>query len=278
MGNINSIVDINGKTMVKYYYNTFCEPVIITLDETDEDYNLSLALSKCNVFLYKGYIYDVETNLALVSSRYYSPELGRFIQPADVSTLNPHSINGVNLYAYANNNPIGKAKSSSITNLRILSDLGTTMMIPTSKIPIVNSNVGNINYWDPHVKGKWFDTDVPEFFNFTHDKIEFVNWSFSVFKGGLYFDHNENHSLYIAGGNISTYFGISSDGVGLDLGANVLEIGYDGRIIDANLEVLTAGLTFMYKEGTFEFGIGAVWFGYSVTIDIDEIIKIIFGG
>ena len=55
-------------------------------------------------------------------------------------------------------------------------------------------------------------------------------------------------------------------------------IGYDGRIIDANLEVLTAGLTFMYKEGTFEFGIGAVWFGYSVTIDIDEIIKIIFGG
>ena len=79
MGNINSIVDINGKTMVKYYYNTFCEPVIITLDETDEDYNLSLALSKCNVFLYKGYIYDVETNFALVSSRHYSPELGRFI-------------------------------------------------------------------------------------------------------------------------------------------------------------------------------------------------------
>ena len=52
----------------------------------------------------------VETNLALVSSRYYSPELGRFIQPANVLTLNPHSINGANLYAYANNNPIGKAK------------------------------------------------------------------------------------------------------------------------------------------------------------------------
>ena len=111
MGNINSIVDINGKTMVKYYYNTFCEPVIITLDETDEDYNLSLALSKCNVFLYKGYIYDVETNLFLVTSRYYSPELGRFIQPADVSSLNPSSSNGLNLYSYANNNPISIANS-----------------------------------------------------------------------------------------------------------------------------------------------------------------------
>ena len=116
MGNINSIVDINGKTMVKYYYKTFCEPVIITLDETDEDYNLSLALSKCNVFLYKGYIYDVETNLALVSSRYYSPELGRFIQPADVFSLNPQSINGLNIYTYALNNPIAIKYDSSFSS------------------------------------------------------------------------------------------------------------------------------------------------------------------
>ena len=42
----------------------------------------------------------------MVGQRYYSPELCRFIQPADVSSLNPSSINGLNLYAYANNNPI----------------------------------------------------------------------------------------------------------------------------------------------------------------------------
>lgn len=64
----------------------------------------------------------------------------------------------------------------------------------------------------------------------------------------------------------------------MDIGTNVLEIGYDGRIIDANVEFLTAGITFMYKDGTFEFGIDAGWFEYSVTIDIDEIIKVIFGG
>ena len=55
----------------------------------------------------------METNLFLVTSRYYSPELGRFIQPADVSSLNPSSINGLNLYSYANNNPIGIAYNSS---------------------------------------------------------------------------------------------------------------------------------------------------------------------
>lgn len=44
------------------------------------------------------------------------------------------------------------------------------------------------------------------------------------------------------------------------------------------MEFLTAGLTFMYKDGTFEFRVGAGWFGYSVTIDTGEIIKNIFGG
>ena len=49
----------------------------------------------------------------MVGQRYYSPELCRFIQPADISNLKPHSINGLNLYSNANNNPIGIAYSSS---------------------------------------------------------------------------------------------------------------------------------------------------------------------
>ena len=49
----------------------------------------------------------------MIGQRYYSPELCLFIQPVDVSTLNPSSINGLNLYSYANNNPIGIAYSSS---------------------------------------------------------------------------------------------------------------------------------------------------------------------
>ena len=48
----------------------------------------------------------------MMEQRYYSPELCRFIQPADVSSLNPSSINRLNLYGYANNNPIGIAYSS----------------------------------------------------------------------------------------------------------------------------------------------------------------------
>ena len=59
-----------------------------------------------NPIRYRGYYYDNETRLFWLSSRYYSPKFGRFMQISDVSDLDPHSINGLNLYAYANNNPI----------------------------------------------------------------------------------------------------------------------------------------------------------------------------
>ena len=63
-------------------------------------------MSKYNPFIYKGYYYDEETELYYCNTRYYSPEIGRWISIDDVSTLNPSSINGLNLYSYANNNPI----------------------------------------------------------------------------------------------------------------------------------------------------------------------------
>ncbi len=50
--------------------------------------------------------YDVETVLFLVSSRYYSPELCRWISPDDIEYLDPESVNGLNLYCYCFNKPI----------------------------------------------------------------------------------------------------------------------------------------------------------------------------
>lgn len=89
----------------------------------------------------------VETGYFWLSSRYYSPELGRFIQPADVSSLNPSSINGINLYSYANNNPIGNIYGSpsagfgnsggmvsSIVNT--FSSIGNSIPGSASRIPL----------------------------------------------------------------------------------------------------------------------------------------------
>ena len=48
----------------------------------------------------------VETQLFYCNSRYYSPELCRWILPDSIEYLDSQSINGLNLYYYCGNNPI----------------------------------------------------------------------------------------------------------------------------------------------------------------------------
>ena len=53
-----------------------------------------------------------EIQLFYCNSRYYSPELCRWISPDDVSYLDPSTGNGLNLYCYCYNNPINYADLS----------------------------------------------------------------------------------------------------------------------------------------------------------------------
>ena len=56
-----------------------------------------------NPFRYRGYYYDAETGFYYLQSRYYDPEVSRFIN-ADV-VMNTGSLIGTNLFAYCFNNP-----------------------------------------------------------------------------------------------------------------------------------------------------------------------------
>jgi len=66
----------------------------------------SILMSNLNPFYYRGYYYDVETKFYYLQTRYYDPALGRFINPDTIDYLEPKNINGLNLYAYCNNNPV----------------------------------------------------------------------------------------------------------------------------------------------------------------------------
>ena len=57
------------------------------------------------MFRYRGYIYDSDTGLYYLQSRYYDPQTGRFINPDGIINANG-GVLGNNLYAYCNNNPI----------------------------------------------------------------------------------------------------------------------------------------------------------------------------
>ena len=96
---IVEILDVNGNSLVHYLYDAYGN----TIEIID---NSSNSLATINPFRYRGYYYDGETQLYWVSSRYYSPELCRWISPDSIEYLDSQSINGLNLYAYCNNNPI----------------------------------------------------------------------------------------------------------------------------------------------------------------------------
>ena len=65
-------------------------------------------MGKANPFRYRGYYYDRETGFYYLQSRYYDPEICRFIS-ADNLELVPtlsQTAGQLNLYAYCNNNPV----------------------------------------------------------------------------------------------------------------------------------------------------------------------------
>ncbi len=61
-----------------------------------------------NPIRYRGYYYDTETQLFYCNSRYYSPELCRWISPDSIEYLDSESINGLNLYCYCGNDPVNR--------------------------------------------------------------------------------------------------------------------------------------------------------------------------
>ncbi len=97
-GDITQIIQANGSIVVEYFYDSFGEILQVTgaLSESIGDYN-SLR--------YRSYKYDNELNLYYLNSRYYNPEIGRFIS-SDGHIGEIGNILSTNMYAYCANNPV----------------------------------------------------------------------------------------------------------------------------------------------------------------------------
>ena len=102
-GVINRIIDKNGTILIEYKYDDWGKPTWTTNNTSEANELLEL-----NPFMYKGYFYDQNTGLYYLNTRYYDPELGRFIN-ADKEVGTVQNIMGMNLYAYCRCNPISYA-------------------------------------------------------------------------------------------------------------------------------------------------------------------------
>jgi RHS repeat-associated protein len=62
-------------------------------------------LGTLNPLRYRSYVYDEETGLYYLQTRYYNPEIGRFIN-ADALVSTGQGLLGNNMFAYCGNNPL----------------------------------------------------------------------------------------------------------------------------------------------------------------------------
>lgn len=85
--------------MVKYSYDAW--GALKNIEDTS-----SSGIGKLNPFRFKGYYYDNESSMYYCKTRYYVPQWGRWLSADSIEYLNPESINKLNLYTYANNNPV----------------------------------------------------------------------------------------------------------------------------------------------------------------------------
>ena len=91
--------------MVQYWYDAWDNHKVVSANGTT--ITSSTHIGNVNPFRYRGYYYDTETGLYFLQTRYYDPEVGRFLNRDSVSYAAPEKIDGLNLYAYCLNNPMG---------------------------------------------------------------------------------------------------------------------------------------------------------------------------
>ena len=95
-GDVMYLVDANGVQVAAYDYDPYGKVITSTGE-----------LAGINSLRYRGYYYDSETGFYYLQSRYYDPEICRFIN-ADSYASTGDGFTGLNMFAFCNNNPANR--------------------------------------------------------------------------------------------------------------------------------------------------------------------------
>ena len=79
---------------------------------TYEIISSSGTLADINPLRYRGYYYDSETGFYYLQSRYYDPEIGRFINADSYASTDATGLLSTNMFAYCENDPVNKSDPS----------------------------------------------------------------------------------------------------------------------------------------------------------------------
>ena len=97
-GDVVRIVNSSRSTVASYTYDPWGK--IISSSGT---------LADINPLRYRGYYYDSETGFYYLQSRYYDPEIGRFINADSYASTDATGLLSTNMFAYCENDPVNKS-------------------------------------------------------------------------------------------------------------------------------------------------------------------------
>ncbi len=102
-GDVMYLVDADGNEVAAYDYDPYSKIISATGD-----------LAEINPLRYRGYYYDTETGFYYLQSRYYDPELCRFINAdmTEYALSAAGNLLGSNLFSYCQGNPIAFADTN----------------------------------------------------------------------------------------------------------------------------------------------------------------------
>lgn len=99
MGDVEGISDMEGNLLCSYYYDAWGNVTEVTGDRE---------LAEKNSIRYRGYYYDEESGFYYLKTRYYDPEVKRFLNRDCLE-------NESNLYQYCYNNPVNYSDESGMS-------------------------------------------------------------------------------------------------------------------------------------------------------------------
>lgn len=134
-GDIVSITPLDSESNVEVNmeYDAWGKPIIQQASSMTEGLLMAIMMMVTNVG-YRGYFYDLETELYYLRSRYYDPEIGRFINADDTAYLGyDASPLSMNLFAYCENNPVNYVDICGYAARYILNGMAQDLKIKRAK-------------------------------------------------------------------------------------------------------------------------------------------------
>jgi len=138
---IIGLVDSAGNQVVSYQYDSWGR--LLTIHDST-----TAKVGTKNPFRYREYFWDEEIRLYYLNTRYYDPEVGRFLNPDNISVIKAGEIgyNDKNLYAYCDNNPIMRAdEEGEFWNYLLGAGIGTLI---SAGYEIISQAINNGGFKD----------------------------------------------------------------------------------------------------------------------------------